>query len=70
MIGPRIREACHEVELPDLFNSHTFSIIKAGMEYADSIGEDLIAGRTVAGYDAKDTELVLERILSLLARIG
>lgn len=39
----RLRAAGHEVELPDLFNGHTFTSIAAGMEYANGIGEDLLA---------------------------
>ncbi len=41
----RLREAGHTVHTPDLFNGRTFTDLREGMAYADSIGEETFAAR-------------------------
>ena len=47
-MADRMREAGHEVAVPDLFDGHQFSTIEAGAEHVDAIGVPALLERAQA----------------------
>lgn len=43
----RLRDAGHEVRVPDLFEGHTFDTVEEGMAYKEEIGKEELLKRAV-----------------------
>lgn len=54
----RLRDAGHDVSVPDLYDGRTFDTLDAGVAHSQQIGLDTIIARGVAAADALPTDTV------------